>query len=175
MELLEFYIDFDGLGTNWQDYVLKTHFPEFKNIEELNQHPHRTELIRSMYEREPNLFRNLPPLMKYQQLLSLLTELNVRWNILTAVGSDHPCYQTAREDKLHYIQHHFGVESNKVIVSQTSEDKYLYARKGAVLVDDFRRNCREWEEAGGTAIFVEANVYSIDDLIKRVTNLIHNA
>lgn len=175
MEPLEFYIDLDGLGTNWQDYVLQTHFPEFNDIEDLNQHPQRAELIRGVYEREPRLFRNLPPLMKYQQLLSHLTKRRVRWMILTAAGSDHPCYHTAREDKLTYIHRHFGVDSSKVIVSRASEDKYLYAGKGKVLVDDFGRNCREWEQAGGSAILVEANVYCIDELIKRVDSLIDNA
>lgn len=175
MKPLYFYIDLDGLGTNWQDYVLQTHFPEFKDIDELNQHPKRAELIRSVYEREPRLFRNLPPIMKYKQLLSHLTTRRVNWMILTAAGSDHPCYHTAREDKLIYLQQHFGVDSSKVIVAPSSEDKVVYAGKGKVLIDDFGRNCREWEDEGGMSIQVEANVYCIDELIKRVDSLIEDA
>lgn len=174
MSLKYFYLDFDGLGSNWQDYVLKNHFPDFKSIEELNQHPDRAALIKGVYEREPRLFRNLPPIEKYGQLLSHLTNRCVNWMILTAAGSDHPCYHTAREDKLHHIRHNFGVSSDKVIVARTSENKILYSGVGKVLIDDFHRNCHEWESVGGQSILVEANNYDIDDLIKRVDDIIDN-
>lgn len=175
MESLEFNIDLDGLGTNWQGYVLQNHFPEFENIEVLNQHPRRIELMRGIYEREPRLFRNLPKIDKYQRLLRHLTERGVTWRILTAIGSEHPSPDLVREDKLAYLWEHFGVSSDKIIISDASEDKVSYAGKGKVLIDDFKRNCREWEGAGGTALYVEANTYCIDDLIKRVDSLIDNA
>lgn len=169
-----FYIDLDGLGANWQDYVLEQHFPDFKDIEELNQHPERATLIREVYVREPRLFRNLPPIARYKQLLDHLTKRMVNWTILTAAGADHPCYHTAREDKLRYVRQHFDVDSDKIIVTRTSENKILYSGNEKVLIDDFGRNCREWELAGGTSILVEANEYCIDDLIERVDKLIDN-
>lgn len=168
---MHIFIDLDGLGANWVDYVLKYHFP-FKDIDVLNQHPDRLLLTRDMYRKDPNLFYKLEPIKQFGKLLKWLTDRNVPWNILTAAESCHECYETVVNDKLRFLKEKFDVSPEKVIVTKTSSDKVNYSGVGKGLIDDFERNCREWEASGGIAWHVEANVYCVDELLTRIEQVL---
>jgi 5'(3')-deoxyribonucleotidase len=147
-------VDLDGVGANWQSYVISRHFKGM-SIDELNQHPDRLQLLRQMYKREPRLFLNLPVIPQYGQFLDALTARDIPWKILTAAGDDHPVYETVKNDKLLWLKQRFGIEEDRVIITQASSDKHQYAHEQAVLVDDFVSNCRQWEAAGGIAVHVD--------------------
>lgn len=166
--MADFFVDLDGIGSNWQDYVLKNHFPSFSDIEELNQHPQREELIREVYAKDTHLFLKLPPIDKYNVIINHLKKRMVNWMVLTSAGSLHPDFNMARGDKIRYLQKHFKIPADKVIVTEESSDKQFWSRPGRTLIDDFRRNCDEWEEMGGTAILVEPNIYDVDQVCDKI-------
>ena len=64
----------------------------------------------------------------------------------------------ADNDKLEWIKEYmpwFPLEN--VILCRNGEVKALYAKdiKNSTLIDDYGKNCREWELLGGTAIKIE--------------------
>jgi len=171
MGLKTVYVDLDGLGADWEDYVLEHHFSHL-SITELNGLPDRDELLSSMYSVEPHLFNNLPVIDKFADLIHALNELSCDWKILTSAGGVHPFYNMVRDDKLTWLYRNFGIVESKVIVTELSSDKVTYAHEDAILIDDFKRNCIEWEQAGGTSIYVDTKVYDVNDLITKVCGLV---
>lgn len=161
------YVDLDGVGANWQSYVISRHFPGM-TIEELNTHPERLTLLRKMYQREQRLFLNLPVIPQYQRFLAGLTARGITWKILTAAGADHPSYETVKNDKLLWLKQRFDITEEQVIITEASEDKHQYAKPGVVLVDDFMTNCQRWEGAGGVAVHVDHVWYCPTELANQV-------
>lgn len=147
------YVDLDGVGANWQSYVISRHFPGY-TIEDINKHPERITMLRKMYQKEPRLFLNLPVIPQYGRFLYELNQRDLPWKILTAAGKDHPKYETVKNDKLLWLKQKFDILPDKVIITETSDDKHQYANETSVLVDDFETNCHAWTTAGGIAVHV---------------------
>ena len=61
---------------------------------------------------------------------------------------------TLRENKLAYMER-LGVHRSNVIITNGSKEKKLYAKKGEVLYDDYKKNIDEWISFGGTGVLVE--------------------
>ena len=54
--------------------------------------------------------------------------------------------------KIKYLRHHFKDEATIIIVpGKVSKTKMVHS-EGAILVDDFSSNLREWQEAGGISV-----------------------
>lgn len=150
-----FYLDSDGLFARWRTYVLSTHFPGM-TIKEFNALPElrRRSLTREMYQRDPDLFYKLSPISEASAIIETLEKLCDSWAILTSGSEDHFDHQLVVESKQRWFLKHFGVPSDKVIVTENSGQKAAYASRGNLLVDDYGRNCREWVLQGGGAIWV---------------------
>lgn len=58
----------------------------------------------------------------------------------------------SRDDKKAWVEEHFGVSGNRVIVVDYPADKKKYAHPGDILIDDSAQNCADWTKAGGIAI-----------------------
>ena len=61
---------------------------------------------------------------------------------------------TLRENKLAYMER-LGVHRSNVIITNGSKEKKLYAKKGEVLYDDYKKNIDEWISYGGSGVLVE--------------------
>ena len=167
------HLDSDGVFAAWVSYVLPKYFPtmsrqEFNALPELR----RRGLMRDMYQREPNLFYNLPALTEMSAVLEALDRLGVPWCILTSGSEDHFDHELVVECKQLWFDKHFGVPADKVIVTETSGQKKDYAGRGRLLVDDFGRNCREWALQDGTALWVRTDKPNVPDLIRHLSNFV---
>lgn len=167
MNSINFMLDLDGLGSDWQGYVLNTHFPHL-TIDELNKAANRSVLLREMYTKDPHVFYKLPVIDKYKRIIDALNASGAEWKILTSAGTDHPDYELVVSDKLRYVKEHFGVGPEKVIITRSSFEKAQYAAPNVVLFDDFFRNCEEWSENGGIGVHVETTDYDADELIDTI-------
>lgn len=171
MSLACIYIDLDGLGANWEEYVVANHFPTM-TIQQVNQLPERTAVMRAMYVKEPNLFYNLPTIPQFQALIDHVRSCNCKWAILTAAGTDHPHYETVRLDKVRYVSRHFDVPEERIIVAREGGDKPAFASPMSLLIDDFKRNCEAFEKAGGHSLLVEANTYDVEHVKQQIDKFI---
>lgn len=62
-----------------------------------------------------------------------------------------------------------GIPSDLVYCSWESAEKRLYASPKALLIDDYDRNCREWVEAGGSAILhqdADSTILALDHFLR---------
>ena len=167
------YLDLDGVGSQWEKYVLANHFPG-KTIDYVNgmDADTRADAFAKMYRRDPRLFYNLEPYPAYRVLLSEIAKLPCKRRILTACGNDHHSYEIVKYDKTRYLEEHFNVPAREVIVCRASADKRTYADSRSILVDDFERNCEEWTAGGGHAIHVNACDYDPMQVIAKIKTLL---
>lgn len=167
------YLDLDGVGSNWGKYVLANHFPG-KTIDDVNQMEaaERADAFAKMYRNDPRLFYKLEPYPPYRVLLAEIAKFPCKRRILTAAGSDHHSYEIVKYDKVRYLGEHFGVPPSEIIVCRESADKKNYADNRSILVDDFHRNCKEWEEEGGFAIRVEQCEYDPLHVVAKIKTLL---
>lgn len=168
-------LDSDGVFAVWSGYVVPKYFPtmtlkEFNAIPELK----RRALVREVYQKEPNLFYNLPALPQMTVVLEALEKMCVPWGILTSGAEDHFDHELVVESKVRWFDKHFGVPADKIIVTETSGQKKDHAGRGKLLVDDFGRNCREWALAGGTAFWVRTEKPNTRDLIRHIGEFVEN-
>ncbi|ANZ48833.1 hypothetical protein BIZ83_gp020 [Erwinia phage vB_EamM_ChrisDB] len=163
------HLDSDGVFAVWSGYVVPKYFPtmtlrEFNAIPEIK----RRALVREIYQKEPNLFYNLPALKEMGVVLDALEKAGTPWCILTSGAEDHFDHELVVESKQLWFDKHFGVPADRIIVTETSGQKKDYAGRGLLLVDDFGRNCREWALAGGTAFWVRTEKPNTRDLIRHI-------
>lgn len=165
--MCKLYLDLDGLGSDWQGYVLKK-LPFLNgDIEILNQHPERSAIVTKLYREDPRLFYCLAKIDKYQHLINFAKEHFEEWAILTAGAVEHPSHSTVVRDKRLWCADMFEIPEDKCIVLRKSAAKARYA-KGNILVDDFMKNCKEWEKAGGTAIHATTLIYDVNTVINQI-------
>lgn len=163
------YLDSDGVFAGWRLYALPKYFPtmtshEFNKLPDLK----RRGLMRDMYQQEPNLFYNLPPNNAMIQVLEFIEKECLPWSILTSGSEDHYDHDLVVDCKERWFDKHFGVPADKIIVTENSGAKAVYAGRGKLLVDDFGRNCREWALKGGTAYWVHTDEPNVRDLIRHI-------
>ncbi len=166
-------VDSDGIAANFQRYVEENYLSS-GNISVINQMPakERETWMRKMYEDDPHLFYMLEPIEAFNKLLGFIKSKNIPFKILTAAGTEHPDYELVKQDKLDWFLEHFNIPSDQIVVVKKSSDKSKFATKDSILIDDFKKNCDEFEKAGGRSILVESNYYNADDVIDKLIGMI---
>jgi 5'(3')-deoxyribonucleotidase len=114
-----------------------------------------------------NRFRNFP---HFYRDLPLLPNAMKLWNF---VKQYHPKFlsaasnylKTSREDKELWVHQYFDIPKGpRVIICNYPQDKWKYAKPGAVLIDDKKQNCEDWVRAGGIAIHHK----TVDETIRQL-------
>lgn len=168
-------IDSDGIAASWRSYVSEYHLEDM-TIQDMNKlsDGERSLLMTQIYKDDPHLFYMLEPLQQFNELLEGIKSLGIKWRILTASAIEHPDFETVKGDKQQWFLENFNVEPENVIVVATSADKKLFANAHTMLVDDFKRNCDEFESAGGHAVLVPTDTYKPVDVLNEINNKIKN-
>lgn len=100
-------------------------------------------------ESESDFWLNLKPLPWAKQLYEWLSS-EYEVTIVTSPSGDPDC---ARQ-KLEWLKKHFGITPDKVFIGSR---KYLMAREGNVLIDDWSENVNKFVNVGGKGICVQGN------------------
>ena len=159
MDFEKIYFDMDGVLADFNRGVL-----EMFGIEAGDQEaPGREELDDRMFAAiaaTPHFYLKLEPI---QGTLDIVKELISRYGdkveILTGIPKPERNVVTAAEDKVEWTR---KLVSDRIVVHTVQrKEKMQYAKgPGTILVDDMRKNIREWKEAGGTGI----RFTGVDDL-----------
>ena len=76
--------------------------------------------------------------------------------ILSGIPKPRRGIDTAADDKIEWVHRNLG-EHIKVNIVYREEKKNYVTGRGCILIDDYEKNIREWENAGGTSIsFISA-------------------
>jgi len=100
------------------------------------------------FQRVPKFWANLEPMPDAMTL----------WRFIRPHGpyilsTPSKCMPTCKPEKLEWIRKHLGNVEQVYLVPR--EDKQNYATKNGkpnLLIDDYEKNCKEWEAKGGIAI-----------------------
>tara|TARA_S200000501_G_scaffold298730_1_gene285315 strand:- start:408 stop:962 length:555 start_codon:yes stop_codon:yes gene_type:complete len=110
---------------------------------------------------DKRLFRNLPPMVDYHELIGYVKHTGVPWEILTAAGAINR--RTVVYDKQEWIKQ--WVDPFVVTTcTYSGSQKAAFAIEGAVLIDDREKNIDAWVEAGGIGILHTSAANTIDQL-----------
>lgn len=67
------------------------------------------------------------------------------------------------DEKKEWSEKHFNIPNNRIFIVKRS-DKQKYAKEGDILIDDYDKNIKEWENAGGTGILHTSAAQTIHKL-----------
>jgi 5'(3')-deoxyribonucleotidase len=135
------FIDMDRVLVDYDKFIAEKfgHLFQDKKIDdaEIVDHLHTVD----------HLYLNLPPMpyaqrlvrlaMLYSDDVQILTSLPSRWNI-----------EHAEEDKREWIARHFPSQKLKCNICQSPREKWEWAKRGDILIDDKLSNILSWEELG---------------------------
>ena len=109
------------------------------------------------------LFRNLPPMVDYHELIGYVKHTGLPWEILTAAGAINR--NIVVYDKNEWIKQY--VDPYVVVTcTYSGTQKAVFATKGNVLIDDRQENIDAWESEGGIGILHTSARETIAELKK---------
>jgi len=85
--------------------------------------------------------------------------------ILSSLGRENPDRAEARGGKIDWLKEH-DIDIPKLFTNEASDKKH-FANSKAILIDDYAKNIKQWEEAGGIAIHFK----TADEAIKKLKEL----
>lgn len=125
-----------------------------------------TEIKWSLINSTPHFWDSLEFLPEGRKLWSYINrELRIRPNILSALPKEGTA--KARTEKTLWLAKNLGINNLNKIHLVNRSDKVKFAKANGVsniLVDDYDKNCREFNAAGGIAI----EITSASDVIKQL-------
>lgn len=117
---------------------------------------------------DKRLFRNLPPMVDYHELIGYVKHTGLPWEILTAAGAINR--NIVVYDKNEWIKQY--VDPYVVVTcTYSGTQKAVFATKGNVLIDDRPKNIKAWEDAGGIGILHKSAKHTIEELKKMRSTL----
>lgn len=133
--------------------------------------------------KEPHLFGKLPLLPDARQLVTGLVQLRdhglITLSILTAIPDEWYHDSTMRRistaDKIQWVTRYFQriPAQNVLVVRRVDKASYVKGQLAAgkprpILIDDFGKNIREWEAAGGVGIQHTNAMHSLQSLVTMI-------
>lgn len=93
-------------------------------------------------------------------LIKICEEENIDLYILSAVN-----YDAGKVGKINWLKQNTNINKHHIILTDTGEEKSYYADQDSVLIDDFKKNCENFTQAGGKAIKYETPNMAQDELL----------
>lgn len=154
------FLDMDGVICDFRKQCEKFHCIDKNQV--------NWEII---YDEGPEFWENIEwtkdGLFFYKWLRQLCKEENIDLYILTSVN-----FRDGKIGKLNWLKKNIPeFDTHHILITNKGKEKALYANNETLLVDDFGKNCKIFEKAGGIAIKFENAAQAKNDiasmLIKR--------
>lgn len=161
----EIYCDYDGVLVNFHGGVLKAcgkdYMDPYYNTEKGN-----AERGAILAKAGPQFWENLDPMSDYEALWAYLKPLNPY--ILTAYASWCDVNaQNSREGKVVWNQKWTQVPDQKLMIVKRDDKQFHAVEEGRppnVLIDDYKKNIKQWEKRGGIGIYHKSAAQTIERL-----------
>lgn len=113
----------------------------------------------AVIEQHPEFWLDTPLFDHAHELVDLCRPYGVRF--VTGCPADPVAHEKASLQKKQKLGEAFGIP----VVTCRAKDKALYMQEpGDILVDDFIRNIKRWEKAGGRAVYFRSYEQALVDL-----------
>lgn len=158
------YFDMDGVLADFDKGVR-----ELCHREPLVQghcSPTETDALWDDIRKVPHFYARLEPIAgSVEMVQAVYAELGDRCQILTGVPKPHRGIDNAAEDKAEWVRR-FVSPGIQVHTVYRAEKKQFCAGPWDILIDDYDKNIREWQRAGGTGILFVNPQQTMDELRK---------
>lgn len=166
MEIEKIYFDMDGVLADFDSGVLD--YCGFRNYSlNVESPPGHEDRLWAAIKQVDRFYYRLKPMPGAIEMFSCVYgKYKDKCEILTGIPKPHREILTAKEDKEQWVKDYLSetVKVNAVL----RKDKSLYCTgKGCILIDDYLKNIREWEEMGGTGIAFVSTEQALQEL-KRI-------
>jgi 5'(3')-deoxyribonucleotidase len=151
---MKIYLDMDGVladfdGAMLQHNIINRHDFIHKPKLEWTEEEAKLDVAVETVMKQRGFWLGIPVMNKATSLVDLSTLLGETF-ILTARPNGEE-FEWVADEKRQWIREHFPEFDDEHFICCLRSEKKDYA-KGNILVDDMKRNCYEWEMAGGYAI-----------------------
>ncbi len=111
-----------------------------------------------------NYYYQLKPMEGAVEMFQQLRQrFGDRCEILSAIPAEYFGIVSAKEDKIRWVRDYLDKEVVINIVYRSEKADFAKG-KDYILVDDYEKNIREWEEAGGSGILYQNASQALADL-----------
>lgn len=149
---INLYLDLDGVMAGFDEHFIE--YFKVNHKEELND-AQLWELINSY----PDFFLNLPVMQGAKEFFSTLSAWFPDLTILTACPKTN--YAIVAKQKRQWVQKHLG--DYRVLPVLGGRNKALFMHKpGDVLIDDFEKNIKSWNDNNGFGILHKTPKQSLE-------------
>ncbi len=156
---MKIYLDLDGVFAHFDKKVTEVMGGNW------DRHSNK---IWGPLSRVDRLFRHLELIPEALRIITMLKHHDLEF--LTALPIPTGAFASAKDDKVEWIQHHISrtIPVN-TIVGGKNKPQFLIQNPGAVLIDDFDRNIKLWNDAGGIGVLHDT--YNVDATILKLEEL----
>ena len=156
----QIYIDLDGVLVNIAKGCSEVHCVPWHELYKKD----KAAFWQPINEIGPDFWVNLEWLPGSDRLWKFLLPFNPI--VLTACSRHHSC----KTGKLLWIHDNLGLQAMEQAIICYRREKINYAKRGAILIDDYHKNISAWEEAGGVGLWfkdVEQTIRQIIQIARR--------
>jgi len=143
----------DGVLANFQEYFDKTIDHGGLDRKKFDEYEHDIVGIKDWWFK-------MPICGDAKELVNYLAKAGVDIHILSAAPTWHP---DAKRQKTAWIHKYFDIPDRKIHIVKRA-DKQQFAKTGDILIDDFKRNIKEWHAGGGIGILHTKTKHTIAEL-----------
>ena len=163
----EVYVDMDG--------VLVDFFTEWAKLMKVKTYRDipRKEIPKALKKivDTPNFWEELPALSGYKELLSTIKKLKGKYKILSSPLANDPNVDPGKRE---WVRKNLGFFKPEQVIIDHNKSKYAKQSDGTpnLLIDDFGKNVKAWQSAGGIAI--KHHTSTTNDTVNAITKVFSN-
>ncbi|MDO4961349.1 MAG: hypothetical protein Q4E57_05795 [Eubacteriales bacterium] len=162
MQIEKIYFDMDGVLADFNGGIRR--LCGMEPLDQMKSTPRQDDELWEAVKAADHFYNRLDPMPGALEMFNALRErFGDRCEILSAVPKPRRGITDAEADKREWVSRLISDDVKVNIVQR--EEKQAFARNRAcVLIDDYKKNIREWEAAGGTGILYESALQVIEEL-----------
>lgn len=150
------YLDVDGVLANFRG--------ECEKYNCINGNTVDWDII---HQNSPEFWENMEWLPEgkelYEWVKNLCAQENLDLFILTSVN-----YSDGKIGRMNWLKKNIGLDKHHMIVVNLGKEKAYYAEPSALLIDDFRKNCDAFADAGGQIVKYESPQQTKEDVLELI-------
>ena len=147
------FVDLDGVLVNFRGQCEKFECIDGNHVEWDTVHSAGPEFWESM--------EWLPEGKElYRWLVKLCKQENIDLFVLTSVN-----YPDGKVGKLNWLKNNTDFDKHHILITNLGKEKAYYADQNSALIDDFKKNCEAFADAGGYFVKYETPRQTKEELI----------
>lgn len=156
------YLDMDGVLADFNRGVKE--LCHMEPVDQMHSTPEETDALWKAIAKVPHFYDQLQPIPGAVDLFQKLYErYGDQVEILSGIPKPKRHVMNAGEDKIRWAHRMLSPTLKVNIVYREEKPRYCHGKED-ILVDDYEKNIREWNEMGGTGILYE----NADQLLKEL-------